>query len=200
MERIILSKKTTFVGCWNINDDNLCKKIIDFFEKRKDLQKKGVTGYGKDEKAKKSIDISLDPKNLNDKEFENVKMYIDKLYECYQDYKEQWPFLKDNLKTLDIPSFNIQKYEVGGHYNLMHCERSSLQSMHRVFAWMTYLNNVDDGGDTYFKHFDLKIKPQMGKTLIWPSEWTHAHRGELLNKGSKYIITGWMHFPFNFKF
>ena len=41
----------------------------------------------------------------------------------------------------------------------------------------------------------LKIKPQKGKTLIWPAEWTHAHSGEVLNSGVKYIITGWMHFP-----
>ena len=71
--------------------------------------------------------------------------------------------------------------------------------MHRVFAWMTYLNDVEDGGETYFDHFNLKIKPTIGKTLIWPAEWTHAHRGEVLNKGKKFIITGWMQFPFNFE-
>jgi len=125
--------------------------------------------------------------------------YFKELFNCYNDYKKQWPFLEENIKILDIPSFNIQKYEPGGHYNLLHCERGSLQSMHRVFAWMTYLNDVESGGETYFEHFDLKIKPNVGKTLIWPAEWTHAHRGEILNKGYKYIITGWMHFPFNFK-
>ena len=62
---------------------------------------------------------------------------------------------------------------------------------------MTYLNNVDDGGNTHFTHYDLKIKPEVGKTLIWPAEWTHAHCGEILNSGVKYIITGWMHFPTN---
>jgi len=198
MKRISFSKNVNFVGSWNIDDNELCTKIIDLFENRKDLQRRGITGYGKDEKAKKSIDISLDPKNLKEEEFVDIKSYIDKLYKCYQDYKDQWPFLKQNITTLDIPSFNIQKYEPGGHYNLMHCERGSLQSMHRVFAWMTYLNDVEDGGETYFKHFDLKIKPKTGNTLIWPAEWTHAHRGETLIKGNKYIITGWMHFPFNF--
>ena len=198
MKRINFSKNVNFVGSWNIDDNKLCAKIIDIFENRKDLQRRGVTGYGKDEKAKKSIDISLDPKSIIEEEFVDIKTYIDKLYQCYQDYKDQWPFLKQNITTLDIPSFNIQKYEPGGHYNLMHCERGSLQSMHRVFAWMTYLNDVEDGGETYFKHFDLKIKPKTGNTLIWPAEWTHAHKGETLNKGNKYIITGWMHFPFNF--
>ena len=62
---------------------------------------------------------------------------------------------------------------------------------------MTYLNDVDneDGGSTVFTHYDLKVQPKKGLTLIWPAEWTHAHKGELLVKSSKYIITGWMHFP-----
>ena len=199
IERIDLSKDKNFIGCWDIKENELCKNIIDLFENRKDLQKIGEIGTGKNEKAKKSIDISLNPRSLLNKEFKPLKVYIDKLQVCYQDYKIQWPFLKDHIKILDIPAFNIQKYEKGGHFNMIHCERSNTQSMHRVFAWMTYLNDVEDGGETYFEHFDLRIKPKAGKTLIWPAEWTHAHRGEILNKGNKYIITGWMHFPFNVK-
>ena len=102
-------------------------------------------------------------------------------------------------KVVDIPKFNIQKYDIGGHFSSVHCERDSKQNMHRIFAWMTYLNDVDEGGETCFEHFDLKVKPITGQTLIWPAEWTHAHKGEVLLKGNKYIITGWMHFPFKFK-
>jgi len=43
----------------------------------------------------------------------------------------------------------------------------------------------------------VKIKPEMGKTLIWPAEWTHAHAGEILKTETKYIITGWMCYPFD---
>ena len=50
---------------------------------------------------------------------------------------------------------------------------------------MTYLNDVEDGGNTYFTHYNLRIKPEIGKTLIWPAEWTHAHCGEILNSGVK---------------
>ena len=44
-----------------------------------------------------------------------------------------------------------------------------------------------------FEFYNLKIKPETGKTLIWPADWTHAPTGEIVNTGSKYIITGWMH-------
>ena len=66
------------------------------------------------------------------------------------------------------------------------------------FASILYLNDNFEGGETYFEYFDLKVKPEIGKTLIWPAEWTHAHKGEVLRSGVKYIVTGWMHFPFNF--
>ena len=57
---------------------------------------------------------------------------------------------------------------------------------------MTYLNDVDEGGETYFSHYDINIKPKKGLTIIWPAEWTHAHRGNILLGESKYMLTGWM--------
>lgn len=199
MKRVKISEKINFIGSWNINDDFLCQRIVDLFEKKKELQQKGVTGSGINEKIKKTTDIYIEPKDLKKDEFKDLKNYLNLLRECYKDYKMQWPFLNKNFKTVDISAFNLQKYEIGGHFADIHCERVSLSNMHRVFAWMTYLNDVDDGGETYFEHFDLKIKPEIGKTLIWPAEWTHAHKGEVLNKGLKYIITGWMHLPYTYQ-
>ena len=123
------------------------------------------------------------------------QIYINELYKCFLDYQEQWVFLKDMMKTVNIGSFNIQKYSAGDHFSRIHAERTSIKHAHRVFAWMTYLNDVDDGGSTNFSHYNIKIKPEIGKTLIWPAEWTHAHSGEILNSGAKYIVTGWIQFP-----
>lgn len=198
MKRLKLdSDQINFIGIWNLENNELCKDIINFFETNIDLQKDGTTGDGKKTELKKTTDINIHPNNLKEEKFVHIKNYIKSLHNCYLDYQEQWPFLKDKINTVDIPTFNIQRYNPGDHFSHIHTERSSLNSLHRVFAWMTYLNNVDDGGNTHFTHYDLKIKPEIGKTLIWPAEWTHAHRGEILNNGVKYIITGWMHFPTN---
>ncbi len=198
MKRLKLeSDQINFIGIWNLENDDLCKNITNFFETNIDLQKDGTTGDGKKTELKKTTDINIHPNNLKEEKFLHIKEYIKALHNCYLDYQEQWPFLKDKINTVDIPTFNIQRYNPGDHFSHIHTERSSLNSLHRVFAWMTYLNNVDDGGNTHFTHYDLKIKPEIGKTLIWPAEWTHAHCGEILNSGVKYIITGWMHFPTN---
>ena len=90
--------------------------------------------------------------------------------------------------------FQIQKYELGGHNKGWHTERDSLNLSQRVFAWMTYLNDVNETGETEFLHFGLKFKPKKGQTLIWPANWTHAHRGNIVEKKEKYILTGWLSF------
>ena len=197
MKRInIDSKQTHFIGCWNLENNELCEKITQFFENNQNLQKPGVSGSGKKNiKIKSTIDISISPNDLKNQRYKIFNQYISELHKCFLEYQNQWPFLKSNLKNIYIPSFNIQKYDPGGHFSALHSERTSLNTLHRLFAWMTYLNDVDDGGQTNFSHYGIKIKPKIGKTLIWPAEWTHAHAGEILKSGTKYIITGWMHFP-----
>ena len=196
MKRInINSQQIHFIGCWNLENDKLCNEITQFFNDNKYLQHQGVSGLGKNLKVKKTIDITIKPDNLKNPKFKILKQYIKELHKCYLDYLNQWPFLKSMLKNIDVPGFNIQKYSREDHYAGLHSERTSLDSLHRLFAWMTYLNNVEDGGETNFSHYGIKIKPETGKTLIWPAEWTHAHTGEIVKSGTKYITTGWMHFP-----
>jgi len=196
MKRInINSQQTHFIGCWNLENNKLCNEITQFFENNKELQIQGITSYGKDLKAKKTTDIPVNPHDLKNPKFEVLKQYMDELYKCFIDYQNQWPFLKSVIKVVDVPGFNIQKYSRGDHFAQLHSERTTLDTLHRLFAWMTYLNDVDDGGQTNFSHYEIKIRPETGKTLIWPAEWTHAHTGEILKSGTKYIVTGWMNFP-----
>lgn len=200
MKRLTLeSGKSNFIGSWQLSNDILFKKIIDFFEKNKSLHNQGSIDKGVNLSEKKTTDLTIDPIDLRDKNYLIFNDYFNELFNCYNDYKEQWPFLDANIQTLDIPSFNIQRYLPGDHFSKIHTERSSTSTSHRVFAWMTYLNDLDknSGGSTKFEHFDISIKPKKGKTLIWPAEWTHAHSGDIIKSGVKYIITGWMCFPFN---
>ena len=197
MKRLkIENNQINFIGSWKLENDEISKNIINFFENNIDLQKDGSTGDGKNLNQKKTTDINIHPKNLNDQKFSVIKQYINELHKCYLDYQEQWPFLKDKINTVDIPTFNIQKYNSGDHFSRVHSERTDVTTLHRLFAWMTYLNDVDqkDGGTTDFDYYKIKINPECGKTLIWPAEWTHAHAGSILKRGKKYIITGWIDF------
>mgnify|MGYP001248942427 CR=1 FL=1 len=198
IKRLVLGKSNltpNFIGSWEM-ESSICSQIINYYDKNKDQQRQGLTGRGTvnlDIKDRK--DISISPNELDLKCNQVFNKYFANLFEFYKDYNKQWPFLASIIPTLEIGKFNIGKYIAGEHFQKIHTERDSLHSLHRLLAFMTYLNDVEDGGSTYFSHYDLHIKPQKGLTIIWPAEWTHAHKGTIVNSGSKYIITGWLTFP-----
>jgi hypothetical protein len=173
---------------------SICDELITFFEAHQTEQTTGVTAGGIDLNQKKSTDLIIRPRDVEQPGYEVISKYISQLFSCHQAYLEQWPFLKGIIPSAEIASFNIQRYLPGDHFQHLHSERTSISSSLRVLAWMTYLNDVEDGGSTYFSHQDMDVQPQKGLTLIWPAEWTHAHLGNVVNSGSKYVITGWIHF------
>ena len=203
MEKVVLSNQNsdpTFIGSWMINPLSICDELITYFESNKNRQKKGVSGAGENADVKNSIDITISPNEIKLPGNEVFDEYFSNLFSCYQDYVVQWPFLTKLTDDLHIGEFNLQRYQSGQHFQSIHSERCSLSTLHRIFAWMTYLNDVDinDGGSTFFTHYDLEVQPKKGLTLIWPAEWTHAHKGNMLHANSKYVITGWMHFSGDF--
>ncbi|KZR60612.1 2OG-Fe(II) oxygenase [Prochlorococcus sp. MIT 1303] len=181
-----------FIGSWAIEPLSLCNNIIHYFEHSKSKQVQGSTGLGKANLARKnSDDITILPREISAPGNEIFKEYLNALHKCYVDYLIQWPFLKEAAPKLDIGAFNIQRYEKGQHFKKIHTERS-LRNMERELVFMTYLNSVKEGGSTCFSHYELEVQPKKGLTLIWPAHWTHAHKGNIVKEGQKYIITGWM--------
>lgn len=197
MKRVSLQKEhlnPTFIGSWVMDTPSLCDRLIDYFEAHTERQASGTTTGGNNIDNKDRTDISISPYELNLPGNEIFRTYIDSLFECYKDYLVQWPFLNEMGQNLEIGAFNFGRYQKGQHFQKVHSERTSLHTLHRILAWMTYLNDADLGGETYFTHYDITIKPRKGLTIIWPAEWTHAHRGNVLLGESKYMLTGWVNF------
>ena len=197
MQRIALQKSTlipNFIGSWMIEPLSLCDELITYFESNIAKQQMGTTAGGRNLSVKDRMDIAIAPNQLDLPGNEVFKLYINSLFTCYKDYLVQWPFLAEIAQNLGMGSFNLGRYQRGQHFQKMHTERDNLDTLHRVLAWMTYLNDVDEGGETCFSHYGLNIKPRKGLTIIWPAEWTHAHKGNVLLGESKYMITGWLTF------
>lgn len=184
-----------FIGCWQLKAPELCTRLVDFFESNAPLHRQGRTNRGIDLAVKQATDLVVFPSDLAKPELAPVAAYLRELEACVRDYALQWPHFGEIFAGVDLVPFQIQRYKPGEHFQTPHSERVSFGLMHRVLAWMTYLNAVEEGGQTRFHHYDLDIAPERGKTLIWPAEWTHLHAGQIVKRGTKYIITGWMHFP-----
>ena len=82
-------------------------------------------------------------------------------------------------------------FEAGSYNN--HC----LASGNRVKTFMIYLNEVEEGGGTYFEKLDKTFTPTQGTALIWDNmvdgklNYDAMHEGQPVISGSKYIITSW---------
>tara|TARA_B100001250_G_scaffold189247_1_gene162554 strand:+ start:4797 stop:5417 length:621 start_codon:yes stop_codon:yes gene_type:complete len=189
------SGKSNFISAWQSENLSLMDQIIDLFEDEKKEHRTGAFGLNQTNKEfKNTTDISIRPNQLSQPKYAFLQNYISDIDIFYKDYRNQWEFFGKNIPILQAGTFNIQKYEIGGHVKRWHTERDSISNAHRILAWITYLNDVESEGETEFLYYDLKIKPEKGKTVIWPAEWTHSHRGNP-TPSIKYCITGWFTLP-----
>ena len=185
-----INTEENFIGGWYFADTSICDDLIQFFDDSPN-KKAGVTadsmGKGNiDPNKKESLDLNLPRGEL-------VNRYIGKLNEVGKQYIGQYEYCGQLSPWGVVEPIAIQHYKPGEGFKIWHFERdnSSDQIARRHLAFMTYLNDVNDGGGTSFHYQDMTVKAEKGLTLIWPSEWTHTHKGEVSNTEEKYIITGW---------
>jgi len=172
-----------------IDNSDVCDSLIEYFESS-DRKIIGKTGAGIDTKSKDSTDLVINPKNDNP----CIVGYLQELEKVCEKYKEKYKFSTIKQWTWGLNTcFNIQRYYPGQGFHGWHTEKTVGVGITgtRHLVWMTYLNDVEDGGETEFYYQNIKVKPRKGKTLIWPVDWTHTHRGITSPSETKYIITGW---------
>lgn len=189
-----MNEPNTFVRGYYI-DDKICDDLIKFFNLNKHQAVEGASinkdGKQVDFSIKKCIEMFVKP------DLVNLKPYLKALNECVKKYVDEFKTLHNTNKVWDIKSdLKIQKYTAPGDgYFRWHCERDGDEgSVNKLLVFMTYLNTVDEGGHTEFLYQKLKLQPKKSLTLIWPADFTHAHRGNIVEKEDKYIITGWFEY------
>ncbi len=208
------STNPSFIGEYYI-DEKFCDELVDFFNatpfqrektdpKRYYTKVEGQIGtfdQRTDTTIKDSTDLTLNH-NLffsNDLPPEALPFchiahkYIEYLRPCIDEYGKEYEHSQETVWQIK-EGINLQHYAPGQGYHHLHCER---QGTSEPFCWrhlvfMTYLNTVTDGGETWFKYQNKKVKAVKGKTVIWPSDWTHMHKGIVSPTQDKYIMTGWI--------
>ena len=188
MNEHIINKQNNFISGWYLPNKDLCKNLINYFEKSNN-KFEGTTNNTRIDKSKKdSTDIIV---NIFSEE-PLIKEYIKNLLLVLNKYKQIYKYADNPHDKWGITeNFNIQRYLPNQGYHVYHTERDGLNSSLRHLTFMTYLNDVSDGGQTEWYYQKLKIKPETGLTVIWGTDWTFTHRGIPSPTQTKYIITGW---------
>jgi len=168
----------------------VCDDIIAWFEDNESLAIKGQCGRDEVQPLiKDSTDLTL---YLNKNLLED---YWGQLDVVCANYINKYPWCEINhehFRDLQFP--NIQRYHPGQGFKQYHCEKTGIQQKchggHRHLVYMTYLNDVPDGG-THFLHQDFYCPAIKGLTIIWPPDWMFMHKGIISQTSTKYIATGW---------
>lgn len=188
-----------FIGKYHI-DKQLCGRLIQLHQiaTNHGLVQRGMLGidgeYRVDIAKKDSYDLGIVTIPDELALIYGIPEYYQSLKGCVDQYIRQFSILRNLAPLALTESPIIQHYKPGGGYRLPHFERTNLATASRALVWMTYLNDVTDGGGTHFVSQDFTIQAQTGITLIWPPDFTHTHHGEVSPSQDKYIITGWLNF------
>ena len=108
---------------------------------------------------------------------------------CLEQYLDWYPFLKNF--NFHSTTCLLQKTMPTEGYHGWHSETNNIACASRTLVWSVYFNDVDEGGETEFLYQKQKIIPKAGRVLIFPSAFTHLHRGNPPYE-AKYIATGWL--------
>ena len=179
---------STFIKGFYI-PETVCDNVIKFFNDHPDQKYPSQIG------SKPVVDLS---RKKGTEMFCPVEVidfhlpdYLKCLHQGVKNYMDKFPEAQDAATFKVEKNIKIQHYLPGEGFYKWHYENTGRgDSIKRHLVFMTYLNNVKDGG-TEFKYQNITSPAIKGLTLIWPAIWTHTHRGQISPTESKTIITGW---------
>jgi len=176
--------------------NNFCDDFIKYY---KELEKNNLLG------VRNSLNVKDKASDLITGSFQKsvpinycTGQFVQKFFSsCYREYANKYTVLKDNLHFHTILDVKIQKTIPGEGYHLWHVENCGFTTRNRIAAFMLYLNDVEEGGETEFLYQKKRVTPKKDRCLIWPANYTHLHRGNQPLSGEKYVLTGWIEYSGN---
>ena len=186
----------------NAFTDEFCDQLVNHFEESdtQGLTYEGYSGRGINHDTKHTTDLNiLEVPELDSK---YTKSIVDKFNDLLMnDYLNKLPhqdLFPGNSLFFDSTFYeclNIQRYKQGeGHYNAWHIETGNFQMSRRMFAFILYLTDVNEGGETELLYSKTKINSKKGRLLIFPSTFPYVHKGHMPIDNDKYILTTWLSF------
>ena len=171
-----------------------CASCIEWFWNNEDLHQQGQTYGGDNSITDAKLHVDLDKKN-------NIQAYPSP-DDPISDFmtKVMTDGWKEYSKTLPTPQgqpmsfsdYSVRIYYKGQGKFLEHVDQCAGPNATRVFGIILYLNTVDEGGETDFKDYKLKVKPEAGKLIIFPCNYLFRHEGTVPLSEDKYIITSFL--------
>ena len=164
----------------NIFDEDYCQELLNYFNN-------GEPIFRNSDNKPRFYEFGLQPEMM-ELMIWRVAPFLDKyviIVGCEQwlPQKFSWEFARIKKYHKNTEDQFAPHVDVGDH-----------ASAKRFLAFLVYLNDVEEGGETEFLYQSRRIKPKQGTMVICPSGFTHTHRGNPPLTGIKYMINGWIEF------
>jgi len=95
----------------------------------------------------------------------------------------------DIHENLYHDSYNVLRYSGGQEYKA-HYDGGTYTK--RSVSAIVYLNNDYEGGHLEFPNYKVKIKPEPGMLILFPSNYAYTHIAHPVTSGTKYALVTWM--------
>lgn len=170
----------------SILDADFCEDIIRRFEDEEDNHvRRGMPNI------RKFTELNLD-------ELEGWRPVLKTLErtaeQCLAQYRETCPGMIPPHHEFE--SFRIKRYEPDkGEVFARHVDAYDSVSALRYLVLFWYLNDVEEGGETWFPHLRIRVRPRRGRVLMFPPFWMYEHAGLKPVSNAKYIVGSYFTFP-----
>ena len=96
---------------------------------------------------------------------------------------------ENNFGFSHMEGVNILEYGEGDGFFDLHAD--SGPNFPRSMSALLYLNDVEQGGETWFDKFELMVKPEKGKLVLFPANYSYTHQALQPISGKKYVAVTW---------
>lgn len=175
-----------------------CDELIKYFWDHKELHDDGKVEHFKDGEYKGKL-VNKEHKNCTQFMFEAGHKYANLMtniiQKAYLNYRLRLPVLPSS--DLAILDYTIRVYPKGEGIFKTHVDQAQGGTISRLFACIIYLNNVDEGGETFFPDWNIGCKCEMGKILLFPCNWMFPHGSNVNISHDKYILTAFINYNYD---
>jgi predicted 2-oxoglutarate/Fe(II)-dependent dioxygenase YbiX len=103
--------------------------------------------------------------------------------EILPDYREE-----HLVVTSEYEGWRLLKYSGGGEYH-SHYDHSPANS--RIVSLVAFLEEPETGGELEFPFFKVKVKPEAGDVVVFPSNFPYVHIAHPVTAGTKCSLVTW---------
>jgi hypothetical protein len=96
---------------------------------------------------------------------------------------------RDHEQEFWQTGYNMLRYETGQEYKA-HFDGHT--GTGRYLSAILYLNDDYEGGEIEFPDYKVKLKPQPGMLILFPSAFPYRHIAHPVKNGTKYAIVTWL--------